>query len=105
MIKPKSDVKVIIKQFNALVKNQFNFTVGTFHSDEGGEYNDKELLDDLKDLGIQIQRSIPHASQQNGRAERFNRTIMDKAQAIRLDACIPQSWWEFAVLHAIHLYN
>ena len=30
---------------------------------------------------------------------------MDKAQAICLDACIPQSWWEFAVLHAIHLYN
>ena len=30
---------------------------------------------------------------------------MDKAQAMHLDACIPQSWWEFAVLHAIHLYN
>ena len=105
MIKLKSDMKVIIKQFNAMVKNQFNFSVGTFHSDEGGEHNDRELLDDLKDLGIQIQRSVPHASQQNGRAERFNRTIMDKAQAICLDACIPQSWWEFAVLHAIHLYN
>ena len=64
MIKLKSDVKVIIKQFNTMVKNQFNFTVGTFHSDEGGEYNDKGLLDDLKDLGIQIQRSVPHARQQ-----------------------------------------
>ena len=30
---------------------------------------------------------------------------MDKAQALRLDACLPQSWWEFAVLHAVHLYN
>ena len=30
---------------------------------------------------------------------------MDKAQAICLDACFPQSWWEFAVLHAVHLYN
>ena len=52
-----------------MVKNQFNFTVGTLCSDEGGEYNDKKLLDDLKDLGIQIQRSVPYASQQNGRAE------------------------------------
>ena len=69
MINLKSDMKVVIKQFNALVKNQFNFTVGTFCSDEGGEYNDKELLDDLKDLGMQIQRSVPHASQKNGRAE------------------------------------
>ena len=32
-------------------------------------------------------------------------TIMDKAQAMCLEACIPQSWWEFAVLHATHCYN
>ena len=30
---------------------------------------------------------------------------MDKAQALRLDACLPQSWWEFAVNTATHLYN
>jgi hypothetical protein len=33
------------------------------------------------------------------------RTIMDKAQAMRLEACLPQSWWEFAVNHAAHCYN
>ena len=30
---------------------------------------------------------------------------MDKAQAIQFDACIPPSWWEFTVAHAVHLYN
>ncbi len=30
---------------------------------------------------------------------------MDKAQAMRLDACLPPSWWEFAVNTATHLYN
>ena len=30
---------------------------------------------------------------------------MDKAQAIHLEACILQSWWEFAVDCAIHIYN
>ena len=30
---------------------------------------------------------------------------MDKAQAIRLEACIPQNWWEFAVNYAVHVYN
>ena len=44
-----------MKQFTALIKNQFNFTVGTYCSDEGGEYNDRELLKNLKDLGIDIQ--------------------------------------------------
>ena len=55
--------------------------------------------------GIQVLKSLPYVHQQNGRAERFNRTIMDKAQTLRLDACLPPSWWEFAVLHALHLYN
>jgi hypothetical protein len=43
--------------------------------------------------------------QQNSHAERFIRTIMDKAQAIQCHTCIPQSWWEFTVAHAVHLYN
>jgi len=30
---------------------------------------------------------------------------MDKAQAMHLDACLPPSWWEFAVNAATHLYN
>ena len=30
---------------------------------------------------------------------------MDKAQAMCLDACLPQNWWEFAVDCATHVYN
>ena len=30
---------------------------------------------------------------------------MDKAQAMRLDACLPQNWWEFTVDCATHVYN
>ena len=26
-------------------------------------------------------------------------------QAMRLQACLPQSWWEFALDHATHVYN
>ena len=71
----------------------------------GGEFKSLDLTDFFKDLGIAIHTSMPYMHQQNGCAEHFNRTIMENAQAIHLDACIPQSWWEFAVLHAVHLYN
>ena len=47
-----------MKQFTALIKNQFNFRVGTYHSDEGGEYSDRGLLKILKDLGIDIQEAF-----------------------------------------------
>ena len=43
--------------------------------------------------------------QQNGCAEGFICTVMDKAQAMCLDACLPQNWWEFAVDCATHFYN
>ena len=88
-----------------MVKNQHNTTIVEWMFDGGGEFTSRELVNELKDLGIKILQSIPHEHQQHGRAERFNQTINDKAQALRLDAYLPQSWWEFAVLHAVHLYN
>ena len=43
--------------------------------------------------------------QQNGHVEYFIRTIMEKAQTIHLESCLPQSWWEISVDCAIHIYN
>ena len=74
-------------------------------SDAGGEYKLDTFMKSLKDASITVLQSAPHTPQQNGRAECFMCTIMDKAQSMRLEACIPQSWWEFAVLHAAHCYN
>ena len=88
-----------------MVKNQFNTTIKEWMSDAGGEYKFDEFICTLKDSGIKILQSIPHTPQQNGCTECFMRTCMDKAQALHLDACFPESWWEFAVEHAIHCYN
>ena len=74
-------------------------------SDAGGEYKSDAFMKSLKDAGITVLQSAPHMPQQNGHAERFMHKIMDKAQSMQLEACIPQSWWEFAVLHAAHCYN
>jgi len=73
--------------------------------DAGGEYKSQEFDEFLKSKEIKILQSVPHQPEQNSCAERFNRTIMDKAQALRFTACLPQSWWEFSILHAVHLYN
>jgi hypothetical protein len=73
--------------------------------DTGGEFKSNELRTFLKEFGINILTSVLHMHQQNGHAERFIWTIVEKAQAIRLEACIPQNWWEFAVNYAVHVYN
>ena len=56
-------------------------------SDAGGEYKSDAFLKHFKDAGIKVLQSAPHTPQQNGPAEHFMRTIMDKAQALRLEAC------------------
>jgi len=91
--------------FLALVENQYGSKVKQWMSDAGGEYKSKAFDTMLKDRGIEILQSIPYAHQQNGRAERFIRTLMEKAEAMRHQACVPPSWWEFSVEHALHVYN
>jgi hypothetical protein len=105
LLRHKSETDPTIRQFIAMVKNQFNKVIHEFMIDAGGEFKSEGLRTFLKELGINTLTSVPHMHQQNGHAERFIRTIVEKAQAIRLEACIPQNWWKFAVNYAVHVYN
>jgi len=105
LLRKKSDSKLATKQFIAIVKTQYNATIGEWMSDNGGEYVDGNYVKLLKDEGIEILRSVPAQPQMNGRAEHFNRTINEKAESMHHQACLPDSWWEFSVLHANYLYN
>ena len=93
------------KHFLAMVENKYRKTFRKWMSDAGGEYKSTAFNNMLKDKGIEILQSIPHTHQQNGRAERIIRTLMEKSEAMRLEACLPQSWWEFSLEHATHVYN
>ena len=59
----------------------------------------------LSSRGIEHQTSVPRTPQQNGRAEHFNCTILEKAEAMRQTACLPPSFWQDAVETALHIYN
>ena len=88
-----------------MVETQYKTVVRGWMSDAGGEFKSKAFISMLTERGIKILQSIPHAHQQIGRAERIIQTLMEKAESMRLQACLPQSWWEFALDHATHVYN
>ena len=50
--------------------------------DNGGEYTSRELEDYLKKKGIKHETSVSYFPQQNGVAERMNRTLLESARAI-----------------------
>ena len=93
------------KDFLEMVHVQHNVHVIGWMSDAGGEYKSDLFDRALLEKGIKIYQSAPQTPMQNGCAERLGCTLMDKAESMWHQACIPDSWWEFAFAHATHLYN
>ena len=73
-----------------MIKTQFNRTVKVFRSDNAQEYNDKSFLSFLDSHGTLPQQSCPYTSQQNGRAERKHRYILDVVRTFFIFACLPE---------------
>jgi transposase InsO family protein len=104
-LKSKDTAIFATKHFVTMVQVQFWTNVTKWMSDAGGEYTSKAFIKFLKDNGIGILQSMLHTPQQNGHAERYMHTFMDEAESMCFDACLPESWWEFAIEHATHVYN
>ena len=71
LLRHKSKADPAIRQFIAMVKNQYNKVIREFMIDAGSEFKSDKLRTFLKELGINILTSVLHMHQQNGRAERF----------------------------------
>jgi len=76
-----------------------------FLSDNGGEYKNGVMEAYCKAEGIQHVFARPYTPQQNGVSERVNRTLMEKAAAIRLAAGLPRECWSVCILAACYLLN
>ena len=77
-LKSKDEVLGKFKEFKALVENLSERKIKTLRSDNGGEYTSKEFGNICRDVGIEREFTTPYNPQQNGVAERKNRTIMDQ---------------------------
>lgn len=82
LLKQKSDVCEKIKEFVEMMKTQYGTAPKAIRSDRGGEYLDNNLRNFLKSNGIKTQFTVPHTSQQNGVAERKNRTLIEMTRCM-----------------------
>ena len=73
-------------------------------SDRGGEY-DAPLNEFCTQHGIIHQTTAPYSPQQNGIAERKNRTLKEMMNAMLLSSGIPQNLWGEAILSANYVLN
>ena len=76
-LKNKDEVFSKFKEFKALVENISEKNIKILRSDNGGEFASGEFKAFCKDVGIRRELSTPYNPQQNGVAERKNRSIME----------------------------
>ena len=101
----KNQVLEKFKEFEAMATNVSGRSIKVLRSDNGGEYLSKEFNDFLSSKGIKRQLTVPRTPEQNGVAERKNRTIQETARSMLHAAGLPDSFWAEAVLTAVILRN
>ena len=104
-LKNKSEVLAQFKQFEAKATSQSGNQIGTLRTDNGGEYTSKEFEEYLVEKGIHHETSIPYTPEQNGVAERLNRTLCEKAKAMMVHAGLDDRYWAEAVQTATYIKN
>ena len=80
-------------------------TLAFVHSDQWDEFMEQEFQIFLTSKNVTHQTSVPHTPQQNGHAERFNKTILEKAEAMHQHACFPKVFWQDTIETTLHIYN
>ena len=104
-LKHKSESLQAFEDFKAWAENVTGHRIIAIRSDRGGEYTSDAFSARLKSYGIVHYKTIAGSPQQNGRAERWNRTIMEKALAMLHHAGLSHGFWKLAVDTAVHIYN
>lgn len=65
----------------------------------------KEFVNFCKDVGIKRELTTPYNPQQNGVAERKNRTILEAVKTMIHDQDLPRCLWAEAAMAAVYVQN
>nr|CAD1817878.1 unnamed protein product [Ananas comosus var. bracteatus] len=92
-LKSKGEAFQAFKHFKAEVENLIGRRIKVLRSDNGLEYKSKEFKLFCKENGISRHYTNPYDPQQNGVAERMNRTLMERARSMLSNAGLEHELW------------
>ncbi|KAH9646639.1 hypothetical protein KPL70_024932 [Citrus sinensis] len=105
ILKSKTEVFEKFKQWKALVETQTCRKVKRLRTDNGLEFCNQLFNDFCAQNGVVRHKTVRHTPQQNGLAERMNRTLMDKVRCLLIHSKLPQSLWAETLMTACYLVN
>ena len=101
----KSEAFTIFKNYKNLVEKETGAFIRCLRTDRGGEFTSDEFKVFCKANGISRQLTAAYTPQQNGVAERKNRTIMNIVRSMLSEKQIPKNFWPEAVNWTVHVLN
>ena len=96
------------QHFRAYVKRAEKTTdrkLKAIRTDNGKEFINREFKAFCVSEGIVHQTTTPYTPEQNGVAERMNRTLIEKAKCMMFDASLVKKYWAEAVNTACFIVN
>ncbi|GJZ04007.1 putative ribonuclease H-like domain-containing protein, partial [Tanacetum coccineum] len=104
-LKTKDETYRILRNFITEIENLKDLKVKIIRCDNGGEFRNKEMDDFCSRKGIKREFSNARTPQQNEVAKRRNRTLIEAARTMLVDAKLPVTFWAEAVNTACYVQN
>ncbi|GKA69689.1 putative ribonuclease H-like domain-containing protein, partial [Tanacetum coccineum] len=101
----KDETSEIFKNFIKEIENLVDKKVKIIRSDNGTEFKNKVMDDFCREKGIKREYSVARTPQQNGVAERRNRTLIEAARTMLADSKLPTTFWAEVVSTACYVQN
>ncbi|GJS08467.1 putative ribonuclease H-like domain-containing protein [Tanacetum coccineum] len=101
----KDETSGILKSFITGIENLVDHKVKVIRCDNRIELKNREMNQFCEMNGILRQFSIARTPQQNGVAERRNRTLIEAARTMLADSKLPTTFWAKAVNTACYIQN
>ena len=104
-LKKKDEAFKWFHTFKALVENQTEKRIKVLRTDNGTEYESNEFNNFCREAGIKRETTARYTPEQNGVAERKNRTIVEVARAMLCDQGLPKFLWGESSNTALYVQN
>nr|GFA71421.1 retrovirus-related Pol polyprotein from transposon TNT 1-94 [Tanacetum cinerariifolium] len=101
----KDETSPILKTFIIGLENQLSLKVKVIRSDNGTKFKNSDVNQSCGMMGIKREFNVPRTPQQNGIAERKNRTLIEPARTTLADSLLPIPFWAEAVNTACYVQN
>lgn len=105
MLKTKAETFEKFKNWKILVEKQTDRKLKCLRTDNGLEFLNYEFKSFCEKEGIKRHLTVKGTPQQNGLAERMNRTLLQRVRCMMSNANLPKDFWGQALTTTTYLIN